>query len=213
MLNALIWWAILVPIQIFNVQTAFKVHYNTPITRKNKTRSTLLCLVYTLVCAYRAVLPRQDVSKICLFDTYLSSVFLGRTMAPIAEICFIKQIHLFYTTNWGLKNMYDIVGPIYIAEICSWMGCITTNELWNTSEEFIWMTTFIYIQFCNLKILTFQKYKNFKIIMTVISINTLYIAGMIYIDIPNYIINWMTKKHIYLSIPDGLYKTTYCNKV
>ena len=49
--------------------------------------------------------------------------------------------------------------------------------------------------------------------MTVISINTLYIAGMIYIDIPNYIINWMTKKHIYLSIPDGLYKTTYCNKV
>ena len=40
------------------------------------------------------VLPRADVQRICLVDSWLSSVAVGRTVATIAEICFAAQCAL-----------------------------------------------------------------------------------------------------------------------
>ena len=51
----------------------------------------LLAAAYVFVCAFRSVLPRADVQRICLFDTWLSSVMVGRSMATVAEICFAAQ--------------------------------------------------------------------------------------------------------------------------
>src|SRR3954454_11870721 len=51
----------------------------------------LLCAAYVFGCAFRSVLPRADVQRICLFNTWLSSVMIGRTVATIAEICFAAQ--------------------------------------------------------------------------------------------------------------------------
>ena len=51
----------------------------------------LLCAAYVFGCAFRSVLPRADVQRICLFDTWLSSVAVGRSVATIAEICFVIQ--------------------------------------------------------------------------------------------------------------------------
>src|SRR5262245_34092852 len=51
----------------------------------------LLCAAYVFGCAFRSVLPRADVQRICLFDTWLSSVFVGRSVATIAEVCFVVQ--------------------------------------------------------------------------------------------------------------------------
>ncbi len=41
----------------------------------------LLCAAYVFGCAFRSVLPRADVQRICLFDTWLSSVVVGRSVA------------------------------------------------------------------------------------------------------------------------------------
>src|SRR5262245_29656415 len=51
----------------------------------------LLCAAYVFGCAFRSLLPRADVQRICLFDTWLSSIVLGRSVATIAEICFALQ--------------------------------------------------------------------------------------------------------------------------
>jgi len=51
----------------------------------------LLCAGYVFGCAFRSILPRADVQRICLFDTWLSSVFVGRTVATVAELCFVAQ--------------------------------------------------------------------------------------------------------------------------
>src|SRR6476619_3540967 len=51
----------------------------------------LLCAGYVFGCAFRSVLPRADVQRICLFDTWLSSVFVGRTVATVAEVCCAAQ--------------------------------------------------------------------------------------------------------------------------
>ena len=51
----------------------------------------LLCAAYVFGCAFRSFLPRADVQRICLFDTWLSSVMVGRTVATVAEVCFAAQ--------------------------------------------------------------------------------------------------------------------------
>src|SRR5262245_17119825 len=51
----------------------------------------LLCAAYVFGCAFRSLLPRVDIQRICLFDTWLSSVMVGRTVATVAEVCFVAQ--------------------------------------------------------------------------------------------------------------------------
>jgi nitrate reductase gamma subunit len=51
----------------------------------------LLSAVYVFGCAFRSILPRADVQRICLFDTWLSSVVVGRSVATAAELCFAVQ--------------------------------------------------------------------------------------------------------------------------
>jgi hypothetical protein len=50
-----------------------------------------LCGAYVFGCAFRSFLPRADVQRICLFDTWLSSVVIGRSVATVAELCFAAQ--------------------------------------------------------------------------------------------------------------------------
>ena len=42
-------------------------------------------------CAFRSFSPRADVQRICLFDTWWSSVVVGRSVATVAEIAFVAQ--------------------------------------------------------------------------------------------------------------------------
>src|ERR1700721_3127038 len=51
----------------------------------------LLCAAYVFGCAFRSFLPRADIQRICLFDTWLSSIAVGRSVATVAEICFAAQ--------------------------------------------------------------------------------------------------------------------------
>src|SRR5580658_5186322 len=51
----------------------------------------LLCAAYVFGCAFRSFLPRADVQRMCLFDTWLSSAVIGRSVATVAEICFAAQ--------------------------------------------------------------------------------------------------------------------------
>ena len=60
-----------------------------------------LCAAYVFGCAFRSFLPRADVQRICLFDTWLSSVTVGRTVATIAEVAFAAQWAACSCTRWG----------------------------------------------------------------------------------------------------------------
>ena len=46
---------------------------------------------YVFGCAYRSVLPVYDVPRMCLFDSWFSSVIVGRSVATFAELCFVSQ--------------------------------------------------------------------------------------------------------------------------
>src|SRR5262252_2037166 len=98
----------------------------------------LLCAGYVFGCAFRSVLPRADVQRICLFDTWLSSVFVGRSVATIAEVAFAAQwavilYQLGTMTNAGITVAiaWAIVPLIVVAECFSWHAVLTTKYLHN----------------------------------------------------------------------------------
>src|SRR5262249_21390351 len=51
----------------------------------------LLSAVYVLGCGFRSIVPRADVQRLGLFDSWVSSVMVGRSVATVAELCFMAQ--------------------------------------------------------------------------------------------------------------------------
>src|SRR5262249_996957 len=50
-----------------------------------------LAAVYVLGCAFRSVLPMVDAPRICVMETWASRIAIGRSIATVAELCFIIQ--------------------------------------------------------------------------------------------------------------------------
>src|SRR5262249_9172102 len=110
----------------------------------------LLCAAYVFGCAFRSVLPRADIQRICLFDTWLSSVVVGRSVATVAEVCFAAQwvivLHHSGTitgADTALTVAWLVLPLIVIAEGFSWYAVLTTNPLGSAIENSIWAIAFI----------------------------------------------------------------------
>jgi hypothetical protein len=157
----------------------------------------LLCAAYVFGCAFRSVLPRADVQRICLFDTWLSSVLVGRSVATIAEICFAAQwaIVLRQLANLSkadtARNISNVVVPlIVLAECCSWYAVITTSYLGNAIENSIWAVTFLLIAAALLRLwIEFHGVVRFAIGSAIVGIAA-YLAFMLIVDVPMYVDRW-----------------------
>lgn len=108
-------------------------------------RQLLLSAPFVFGCAFRSVFPRADVQRICLLDSWLSAVAVGRTVATIAELAFAAQCALLLRTAaiearapiaLGISRL--IVPLIAMAETFSWYAVATTNYIGNTFEESTW---------------------------------------------------------------------------
>src|SRR5262249_35552750 len=87
-------WAPLTLVSAINIAAWFSLYHYLQKPRTGDLGSTsgtelmlLLCAAYVFGCAFRSFLPRADVQRICLFDTWLSSVTIGRSVATVAEVC------------------------------------------------------------------------------------------------------------------------------
>src|SRR5262245_29290947 len=105
----------------------------------------LLSAGYVLGCAFRSALPVFDVQRFVLFDTWLSSVVVGRSVATFAELCFAAQWALLLNqvsraTGSGVGRVTSLVMVplIAVAEVFSWYSVLTTSNLGHVIEESIW---------------------------------------------------------------------------
>ncbi len=105
----------------------------------------LLSAVYVLGCAYRSAFPVFDVPRQTLFDSPLSSAFVGRSVATVAELCFAAQWALLVLAlgrSFAHRAMvvagWYIVPLIVLAEACSWYSVLTTSNLGHVFEESLW---------------------------------------------------------------------------
>ena len=157
----------------------------------------LLCAGYVFGCAFRACLPRADVQRICLFDTWLSSVIVGRSVATVAEICFAAQwaiiLHQLGTLTGSettLNAAWVIVPLILIAECFSWYGVLTTHYLGNAIENSIWAVAFSVaaVGLCRL-LPEFHGPVRMALAVAIVGIAG-YLWFLVAIDVPMYLKRW-----------------------
>jgi len=199
-----IWWSFLTTVSIANIALWLilqrSLRGKTFVPRRGilgLELMVLLCAAYVFGCAFRSLLPRADVQRICLFDTWLSSVVVGRSVATIAELCFALQwaivLRLLATltrSDAALGVARLVVPLIAIAEICSWYAVITTSYLGNTVENSIWAITFLLIAVALLRLLTeFHGAMRWAIGTTIVGIAG-YLAFLVTIDVPMYFARW-----------------------
>jgi hypothetical protein len=157
----------------------------------------LLCAAYVFGCAFRSFLPRADVQRICLFDSWLSSVFIGRSVATVAELCFAAQWAIILAQFGGtadadttLNAAWAILPLIIIAECFSWYAVLTTNYLGNAIENSIWAAAFalVWVGLCRL-LPEFNGSVRVMLSVGLVGI-AIYLAFLITIDVPMYLGRW-----------------------
>jgi hypothetical protein len=177
----------------------------------------LLSAAYVCGCAFRSILPRADVQRICLFDTWLSSVTLGRSVATVAEICFatqwaiiLRQLGTMTGADTTLSAARAIVPFILIAECFSWHGVLTKNYLSNAIENTIWAVSFFIVGIGVCRLLPeFAGLGRGVLIITIVGIAG-YLVFLATIDVPMYLMKWKAEPaHIEPLRPlEGLWDAT-----
>jgi len=198
------WWALLTVVSVANIAGWFVVYrqlHGQPDSGLGDTPDIelmlLLCAAYVFGCAFRSVLPRADVQRICLFDTWLSSVVVGRTVATVAEIAFVAQwaiiLHQLGTMTGAdttLNAAWIIVPLIIIAECFSWYAVLTTHYLHNAIENSLWAVAFFIIGIGLCRLL--PEFDGPARVVLAIAITGIagYLAFLIMIDVPMYLSRW-----------------------
>jgi hypothetical protein len=153
-----------------------------------------------LGCAFRSVLPRADVQRICLFDTWFSSVLVGRSVATIAELCFAVQWALVLrelarvTHSDTARNVAKAIVPlIVVAECCSWYAVISTNFLGNVLENSLWTVAFLLIAIALMRLyFSFRGIAQAAIGAMAAGVAA-YVVFMLTVDVPMYFARWQTE--------------------
>jgi hypothetical protein len=160
----------------------------------------LLSAAYVFGCAFRSFLPRADVQRICLFDTWLSSVAVGRSVATVAELCFAAQwaILLYQlgrlTGSDTVSNIALVIVPlILIAECFSWYAVLTTNYLHNAVENSIWAVAFLTVGIGLGRLLPEFSGAARVVLIAALTGIVFYLAFLMTIDVPMYLSRWRTE--------------------
>lgn len=194
------WWSLLTLVSGANIAAWFWVYrylHEAPTGIHSASNVELMLLfsaAYVFGCAFRSMLPRADVQRICLFDTWLSSVTVGRSVATVAEVCFVAQwamiLHRLGTmtgANTTLIAAWAIVPLILVAECFSWYAVLTKKFFCNAIENSIWGVGFLIIVIGLCRLLPeFGGAARVVLASSVIGIAG-YLAFLAAIDIPMYL--------------------------
>jgi hypothetical protein len=219
--GVLVWWLALCAISVVNIW-GWRLSATAIARRKIdatsdahvfQRRQLALSAVFVLGCAFRSVLPRADVQRIGLFDSWVSSVLVGRSVATVAELCFVAQWALLLhkiasdaQSRCGVALSWLLVPFIAVAEICSWYAVLTTAYIGNAIEESIWAlsATLLIVSFLLLWSRCKPAYRPFLAVAIVLGIG--YVVFMCTVDVPMYVSRWLTDEangREYLSLSQG----------
>lgn len=218
-----IWWISLSVIAVLNI-AAWMVsakllassHENFFFAVKHRQRRWMLWLsaVYVAGCAFRSFLPRIDLERVCLVQTGLSNMMVGRSVATVAELCFIAQCALLLHQAGSSKNNRFVVMVslllipiIVVAEISSWYAILSTNYFGHVVENSIWTFSAVLL-LVSLYLLwpdSTRPQRHFLVAMMAFAIG--YILFMTNVDVPMYWARWNADQLAgvtYLSMTQGI---------
>ena len=189
------WSKFMIFISIVNISIICYVYTN--VKSSFEMKLFILAAIYIIVNSIRSIWLRQDNTRICLFDTIMSSPLFGRTITTFSELAFVALIILVlkeiikkgnFANKSALNLTLNIVFfMIIIAEICCWAGCLSYNQHWNMLEESIWTLSSVIISVIMLILYLNTKNKFFERFLFVgILISVIYQVFMIKVDVPMY---------------------------
>jgi hypothetical protein len=220
-MGVLVWWVALCAVSAINV-VSWTLGYRAfrrqgpanPEALRQRRWQLLLSAVFVAVCAYRSVFPRADVQRICLHDSWLSSVMMGRSAATVAELCFVAQWALLLRDVAGRADARFagtvsrlLVPLIAMAEVCSWYATLTTSYLGNAFEESLWTVTAALLVLAIVSLRRHLSPKHRPLLTASILIGCAYVAFMCTVDVPMYVSRWLADEvsgRHYLSLSLGL---------
>jgi hypothetical protein len=149
-----------------------------------------------------------------MFDTWLSSVVVGRTVATFAELCFALQWALMLGeisrasgSGVGRVTAKVVVPLIAIAETCSWYSVLTTSNIGHVAEESIWGISAALMVMSLVAIWPRCSAALRPLLAAWCAAGIAYVAFMFLVDVPMYWSRWVADEAVgrhYLSIAQGL---------
>jgi hypothetical protein len=175
--------------------------------------------VYVLGCAFRSVLPVYDIPRLCLFDTWLSSVAVGRSVATFAELCFAAQwAAMLNATARATGSAFAgivslVILPLIVtAEICSWYSVLTTSNLGHIAENSLWGASAALGIAAIMAIIPRCAAARRPAMVAWCVAGALYVVFMFRFDVPSYVARWAADqaagKH-YLTLMQGFADVLY----
>lgn len=153
---------------------------------------------YVLGCGFRSIFPMVDVPRICLHDTWISRIAVGRTVATIAELCFAMQWSLLLREAGAGRGMAAFAGRlifpvIVVAEIFSWSAVVTSNYLLHAIENSLWTlaATLGLAGFLSLR--PRAEAGTARFLEAACALAGGYVVYMAMVDVPMYISRWRTE--------------------
>jgi hypothetical protein len=147
--GALTWWRALSVLGIANVCLWLAIWQFSPISDPYHSLQLALSGVYVVVCAYRSVFPRVDLERLVVVDSTFSSIFLGRSFATIAEICFGVQLGLLVYQLGGYAGLPWVQHAAWVITLCTvvaqafcWHSILTLNHITQAVESLLWAVGF-----------------------------------------------------------------------
>lgn len=178
----------------------------------------LLSGIYVFGCAYRSAFPLYDVGRISLFDSGLSSIVLGRSVATLAELSFVAQwaLMLHYFAAKSGKSAVRVIALtlvplIALAELCCWYAVITTANVGQVCEAILWTVTGALAVIGMWLLLPVSAGLQRRMLLTWSIAGFAYVVFMCCYDVPMYWSRWMTDQahpRQFLGLIQGLVDAT-----
>lgn len=152
--KTLLWWRILSVMSVFNIIMWISTFLTVDTKNDNGYSIWHVCLsgVFTIVCAFRSIVPRADTDRYCIIDSWVSSIVAGRSAATVAEISFATQIGLIMHEiggsarySWVQSLTVPVIVLLSTAQCLCWYGIITRNNMAHVIEESLWAFTFVMV--------------------------------------------------------------------
>jgi len=166
--------------------------------------------LYVFGCAYRCFLPVYDIPRIGIVDSSASSVFVGRTVATVAELAFAAQWAVYLHANEleSVRLASLLILPlIVVAETCSWQAVLTTSNRGHIFENSLWGIAAALIVICLVAIAIYIPADR-TLALDIWTVGGVLFSVYIFtVDVPMYRARWkadLAQQRRYLSIAQGL---------
>lgn len=174
----------------------------------------LLSAAYVAGCAFRSVFPMVDVPRMCLHDTWISRIAVGRSVATIAELCFVAQWALLLReigvageSAFTKLVSRAIVPLIVVAELFSWTAVLSTNYLLHAAENSLWTVAAALALAGFVSAWPRVDGRTRRFLGAAAVFGAGYVAFMATVDVPMYLSRWqadVAAGREYLSLTQGL---------